>query len=298
MPTQTVRGPPHLQAGVDAAKPAVVAMRVRRSPAQHSGSSSSSGRRHSSDRRPLAKRGRKRTMSWEERRARFDERNRASMRWLRQKAAGILPTAAPKTVDPSVAAAPPSSSLPGAPQMPPSATADAPAAAAAAAEAADIAKAKAKVQAYRDGSKRLNALVRESSHVSVAPRFLDAAEQRMFGRLRDGAAEYARASRLLRAYKGASAEERAAKAPLELARQWRRGRLASRWLYVLGREVARRRKLLGGATPESAWVRLLGEWSVIEANWERLGWDEGREDEVEHGAGGAQLRGNGYVGGM
>jgi hypothetical protein len=182
--------------------------------------------------------------------------------------------------------------------MPPSATADAPAAAAAAAEAADIAKAKAKVQAYRDGSKRLNALVRESSHVSVAPRFLDAAEQRMFGRLRDGAAEYARASRLLRAYKGASAEERAAKAPLELARQWRRGRLASRWLYVLGREVARRRKLLGGATPESAWVRLLGEWSVIEANWERLGWDEGREDEVEHGAGGAQLRGNGYVGGM
>jgi hypothetical protein len=252
----------------------------------------------------LAKRGRRRTLTWEERTARRLDRQRAYMEELKRKAAGSPAADEPANPDtgdtsvPATEAAGPGRAVPG--EKMPAAPADKAAAAKAqaktptkrrskeqkkkqppqelTAEEAQRQQAQAQLRAYDEHRRQLMQLVRESSSAKVAPHWLDDAEQRMFWRLRQGLIEYRRALRLLREYGGATAAERRANAPVELVRAWRRGLKCTRWMHMLGVEVARRRGRLGRsgkytAGPEMRWLRLRREWEHILASWSNLGDD-------------------------
>ncbi len=152
--------------------------------------------------------------------------------------------------------------------------------------AARVAKAQEQLGRYRAQSRQLLQTVRDASHKRVAPHYLDAAEQRMFWRLHAGVAEYRRANRLLGAFGRTPAERAAAGAPADLLQAWRRGKRATGWMWVLGREVARRMGRLGGpdALPDARWRWLRQHWDRIDADWDNLGRDEkGNGDDGEWG---------------
>jgi hypothetical protein len=69
----------------------------------------------------------------------------------------------------------------------------------------------------------------------------------------------------------AAVEERLARATPQLAQRYRRGLWATRWLRVVGREVARRRRVLGDSAPHPAWQWLRKAWPMIEARWLEFG---------------------------
>ncbi len=71
--------------------------------------------------------------------------------------------------------------------------------------------------------------------------------------------------------------------PPELLQKWRRRAITKHWLYVLAKELARRRGALEivDNEPEAAWLKLRAAWEDIEASWDYIGIEE-------DGKGGAQ----------
>jgi hypothetical protein len=158
-------------------------------------------------------------------------------------------------------------------------------------------------------SKRLRAVLRESLRRSVAPAYLrTAAERRMYELLLKGRSEFASAARQLRQkYGGVPSRKKtkkqqqqqrqqhqqhgeaaavAAGAPREVLQKWRRGSDVERWLYVLAKELSRRRGVLGSVdnAPDPSWVKLRRAWKDIEANWDSLG-----SEAVHEGMEGAEI---------
>jgi hypothetical protein len=158
-----------------------------------------------------------------------------------------------------------------------------------------------KLERAQAAGKQLRSILRQSLRRDEAPKHLhDDVERRMYERLLKGRSELVTAARMLREKYGGvpsrkqnakplhrqqqqqrgqaatTVSDLASKAPRELLQKWRRGALVERWLYVLGKELSRRRGALDtvGEKPDAAWLKLRAAWRDIDAHWDYLGLEE------------------------